>query len=288
MTSVHLGRILLVVILSWAVLVVSGGASAAGQDDVQTMRQKAEQGYAPAQFKLCIMYFTGKGVKQDYAQARLWLQKAVEQGYAPAQSLLGRMYYNGQGVKQDYAQARLWLQKAAEQGYAGAQKALNAMQTNSEGDTGTFGKSAAAGDRIPPIPSRDGAWILMSSPDGGMTLESYVAPSTIVHYQKPKGFGIWNKVTLGEGEGAKSLLDNPLFAMAAVIGMGGILNDFGWHGSFYTYDQFDCSREATRMLAWGNLPAKISSKKLIESMTLWHSAKSKGEKDMLVNYCPKD
>ncbi|MDS4057067.1 MAG: tetratricopeptide repeat protein [Candidatus Contendobacter sp.] len=92
---------LIVVILSGAALLVSGWVGAAEQIDVQTVRLKAEQGDAAAQFRLGQMYAKGEGVKQDYAQARQWYQKAADQGHADAQFNLGTMYANGQGVKQD-------------------------------------------------------------------------------------------------------------------------------------------------------------------------------------------
>jgi hypothetical protein len=37
---------------------------------------------------------------------------------------LGLLYENGKGVAQDYAQARQWFQKAADAGNAGARQAL--------------------------------------------------------------------------------------------------------------------------------------------------------------------
>lgn len=43
-------------------------------------------------------------------------KQAAEQGYAPAQAALGMMYANGKGVQQDYAEAAKWWTKAAESG----------------------------------------------------------------------------------------------------------------------------------------------------------------------------
>ena len=74
------------------------------------------------QFNLGRMYYFGEGVKQDYAKALEWFQKAAEQGYATAQNNLGSMYYNGQGVKVNYAKAAEWFQKAAQQCDETAQK----------------------------------------------------------------------------------------------------------------------------------------------------------------------
>ncbi|XOC34472.1 sel1 repeat family protein [Haemophilus influenzae] len=62
------------------------------------------------------MYNDGKGVKQDYAEAIKWYQKAAEQDYAKAQFNLGTMYHNGEGVKRDLSKAKEWLRKACDKG----------------------------------------------------------------------------------------------------------------------------------------------------------------------------
>ncbi len=46
-------------------------------------RPLAEQGYAGAQFYLGVMYATGRGLPQDYAEAVKWYRKAAEQGKQP-------------------------------------------------------------------------------------------------------------------------------------------------------------------------------------------------------------
>jgi hypothetical protein len=55
------------------------------------------------------MYYNGKGVPQDYAEAARWYRKAADQGNADAQNNLGVMYGNGQGVPQDYVRAHMWF-----------------------------------------------------------------------------------------------------------------------------------------------------------------------------------
>ncbi len=49
---------------------------------------------------------------KDYKQAIKWYSKAAEQGYAPAQYNLGIMYREGEGTPQDYKQAIKWNTKA--------------------------------------------------------------------------------------------------------------------------------------------------------------------------------
>ena len=83
----------------------------------------ANGGNAHAQFALGVMYYEGEGVPKDYSQAENWYRKAAEQGFAPAQNNLGLMYDNGSypQVPIDHSEAEIWYRKAAEQGFAEAQ-----------------------------------------------------------------------------------------------------------------------------------------------------------------------
>ena len=76
-------------------------------------RLAADQGDAEARYNLGLMYDTGQGVPQDYAQAVKWYRLAADQGDARAQNNLGVMYGTGQGVPQDYIQAHKWYNLAA-------------------------------------------------------------------------------------------------------------------------------------------------------------------------------
>ncbi|WP_143541464.1 tetratricopeptide repeat protein, partial [Rodentibacter genomosp. 1] len=68
--------------------------------------KSAEQGHANAQFNLGLMYEKGRGVKQDYIQAKKWYEKASEQKHAAATTNLGYLYENGYGTRQDKYKAR--------------------------------------------------------------------------------------------------------------------------------------------------------------------------------------
>ena len=59
---------------------------------------------------------------------RAWCEKAAAQGNVQAQTVLGLLYYQGKGVKQDYTKARAWWEKAAAQGNNVAKKSLQDMQ----------------------------------------------------------------------------------------------------------------------------------------------------------------
>jgi hypothetical protein len=70
------------------------------------------------------MYYYGRGVPSDYAEAARWYRKAAEQGYARAQYDLGYMYFYGRGVSQDRKEANRWFAKAADQGDERAKRVL--------------------------------------------------------------------------------------------------------------------------------------------------------------------
>lgn len=103
----------------------------------------AEQGDVRAQFKVGLMYFSGKGVSKDYKGALKWYRKAAEQGYGPAQMGIGYMYEKGLGgVNKDDLEALTWYRKAADQGNESAQSAIDAIKRRSENrNSGSSGYS---------------------------------------------------------------------------------------------------------------------------------------------------
>jgi uncharacterized protein len=70
---------------------------------LRIIRPLARKGYAPAQFRLGLIYRNGNGVPQDYGEALKWYRKAADQGNAAAQRNLGVMLAKGLGGPQDYA-----------------------------------------------------------------------------------------------------------------------------------------------------------------------------------------
>lgn len=89
---------------------------------VASLHCAAEQGYAPAQYMLAMLYYIGKDVPADAAAQYRWSRAAAEQGYAPAQDALGICYAKGLGVEKNPAEALKWYRLAAEQGYPRAQE----------------------------------------------------------------------------------------------------------------------------------------------------------------------
>jgi uncharacterized protein len=80
---------------------------------VDSLKERAAQGDAGAQYNLGVMYDKGQGVPQDYAEALMWYRLAAAQGDAEAQYRLGLVYSLGNGVPQDYVQAHKWFTLAA-------------------------------------------------------------------------------------------------------------------------------------------------------------------------------
>jgi hypothetical protein len=96
-------------------------------------RIRAEQGDAESQFRLGSIYFYGRGVPRDYAEAVDWYRKSAEQSNAKAQDALGFVYFRGEGVPQDYSEAVRWYRKSADRGEARARYSLGYMYFNGLG-----------------------------------------------------------------------------------------------------------------------------------------------------------
>jgi hypothetical protein len=93
----------------------------------------AAQGDAHARALLGLMYYHGRGVKQDDMEAAEWFRLAADQDEPRAQFNLGVMHAEGQGVPQDYVQAIKWYRLAAEQGEARAMFNLGVSYAEGQG-----------------------------------------------------------------------------------------------------------------------------------------------------------
>lgn len=72
------------------------------------LRRFAQLGDPVAQFALGARYAQGDEVKQDYAEAVRWFEKAADQGHVVAQATLGAYYWAGRGVPEDLTKAYFW------------------------------------------------------------------------------------------------------------------------------------------------------------------------------------
>jgi len=97
---------------------------AAGSQSIDETIIKANAGDANSQFSLGLMYYWGRGVEQDYNEARKWFTQAANQGCPKAQFELAQMYEKGLSVVQNYNLAFEWYLKAATANFAKAQYSL--------------------------------------------------------------------------------------------------------------------------------------------------------------------
>ena len=97
----------------------------------------ASQGSAWAQSDLADFYFDGLVIDADYRSAAFWYQKAAEQGYAPAQTNLGVLYMTGyEGIPPNRAVAVHWFNEAALQGNRAAEDNLRVLGESQPSNAG--------------------------------------------------------------------------------------------------------------------------------------------------------
>jgi putative methionine-R-sulfoxide reductase with GAF domain len=77
-------------------------------NEMDRLRQLAEQGDAAAQFAMGAHYAVGDGVAQDYSTAARWFTLAANQRNVAAQATLGAYYWAGTGVPKDLDEAYFW------------------------------------------------------------------------------------------------------------------------------------------------------------------------------------
>ncbi|HYL37820.1 MAG TPA: tetratricopeptide repeat protein [Bryobacteraceae bacterium] len=82
-------------------------------------RPEAEEGDAPTQYNLGLLYLDGHGVPQDTGEAVKWFTRSANQDYTEAQHDLGALYATGKGVKRDMVEAYKWMNICAAKGNAG-------------------------------------------------------------------------------------------------------------------------------------------------------------------------
>ena len=109
----------------------------------RTLREAAADGDPAAQYEIGQRYAAGSdGLPQDAEQAAFWLTRAAEQGLAPAQYRLGTLFEKGQGVPENPTRARSWYERAAQQGNVKALHNLAVMQAEGAGGAQDFAAAA--------------------------------------------------------------------------------------------------------------------------------------------------
>jgi TPR repeat protein len=106
---------------SWLGLILFNGECGVSVDHnhaARLLKQSAEQGYAPAQYKFGSCLYNGTGTPRNPAKAVHVWRLAAEQGDAGAQDFLSTCYTTGEGTVRDDAAAVMWARRAADQGHA--------------------------------------------------------------------------------------------------------------------------------------------------------------------------
>jgi TPR repeat protein len=140
------------VVAALAVVAACGAGAAQDAVNVGDLKARAAAGEKAATRELADMYYTGRGVKQDYREAARWYEKLAKLGDARAQTSLGLMYARGYGVKQDLRKAHRYWSFAAAQNDPGAQFNL--------------GLSYSRGDGVPQDYERAAEWYRMAASRG--------------------------------------------------------------------------------------------------------------------------
>jgi TPR repeat protein len=97
---------------------------------IHELKKVAKKGHAEAQWRLGILYATGKeaeNIPMDYRQAAKWIKKSADQQFTEAENTLAWLYSNGFGVDHDDKTAGEWYIRAATHGLAKAQYTVGSM-----------------------------------------------------------------------------------------------------------------------------------------------------------------
>lgn len=105
MTRVAARLLIVAALTAWSGSVFAQ-AEQTPSEDIAALQAQAESGDAKAQLQLGSYYADGPDESQDYAKARLWLQKAADQRDPTAQYRLAQLYFEGDGGPVDAARAR--------------------------------------------------------------------------------------------------------------------------------------------------------------------------------------
>jgi uncharacterized protein len=128
---------------------------------LQILKPFAISGNKEAQHYVGNLFEFGRGVDQNYIEARKWYSLSAHQGHVTSQVNLGMLFAHGKGGAQNYKKARKWWQLAAEQGDGMAMKNL--------------GLSYEKGSGVQSNKLRAYMWLSMSVLKGQTISKKYVA-----------------------------------------------------------------------------------------------------------------
>ncbi|MGH8401134.1 MAG: hypothetical protein ACRESU_08530, partial [Gammaproteobacteria bacterium] len=103
------------------------------KDDFDWALEEAKNGYPDVQAYLGELYFSGVGIKRDYAKALYWYKQAASKNNYEAIWAIGLMHEQGAGVTKDYTEAARQYQLAATHGLQIAEIYLGNLYVQGEG-----------------------------------------------------------------------------------------------------------------------------------------------------------
>ncbi len=113
------------------------GSEAFSQGDYLTAdrewRDASDTGDAAAMLGLGVLYDTGHGERQNFAEALYWYRRAAEAGNARAMFNVGAMYDNGRGTAVNRAEAVRWYAMSAARGEGRAAYAVATIYRDGDG-----------------------------------------------------------------------------------------------------------------------------------------------------------
>ena len=124
-------KILLAGILLAVILLIRMNMSLS-MEKIEDYKKSCDSGNTSACNKLGLIYYAGRGVKQDDLKAVELYTKACNGGEATACSSLGFMYRNGIGVKRDNLKAIKFYTKACNAGDTPGCRILGIMYAKKE------------------------------------------------------------------------------------------------------------------------------------------------------------
>jgi len=117
------------------------GVAQSHGEEARWLERAANQGLAPAQFRLGALYEKGIGVQKDLVRARDLYLAAAQRGNAKAMHNLAVLYGEGVSGTADYETAATWFRKAADHGIKDSQYNLAILYGRGIGVTQNYAES---------------------------------------------------------------------------------------------------------------------------------------------------
>jgi uncharacterized protein len=205
---------------------------------VENLKKDAMDGVSEAQRVLGTLYFSGSGVKKDFARSFAWFEKSARQGNVEAINNLGFMYQHGVSVPRDYERARQLYKQAADFGNPDAQNNLGFIYCRGFGVPADYKKAAPlfafASDHGSSEAASNLGWLY----EKGFGVERDYARAVLL-YAKAAAHGVVNaRYNLGfmyqYGLGVERQPDKArkLYRLAAAMGYPSGENQLGFMNNF--------------------------------------------------------